>query len=252
MLYSESPGARFQEQGDGAAGLSAMVFRICLVTQATNIILDFRDRASAYKGEVAVCEGPEAAVQRIQDEKFDAIFVDADVPNFSRAGFVRTVRNSKLNSRVPITLLRTFGGTARAAPPPTDYFILYKPLRPADLESCLRDLSQRASTDRRNRRRLPLRLRINCVQGVRRFVATSLNLSEKGMLLELRNPAQRGDQFDISFSLPNDDHILHAVARVARLTKAQNVGVVFHVISNYDLERLRQFLSRLDAETPRK
>ncbi len=242
MLYSGATDG--QLAGGVRAGRFAMTFRICLVSRATDIILSFRERVSALNGEMTVCEGPEGAAQRVQDEKFNAIFVDTDVPNFSRAGFLRVVRNSKSNSRVPVALLRAFGGAASAAPPPTDYAILYKPLHPADLDSCLQDLKQKTATERRNTRRLALRLRVNCVQGVRRFTATSVNVSEKGMLLEMSNPLRVGDQFDISFALPNDERVLHAVARVARLTKTQHMGVVFHGMSNIDVERLRRLFRR--------
>lgn len=188
-------------------------------------------------------ETPELAARRIHDERFDVIFVDTGLPNLSRAGFTRIIRNSKLNSQAPLVLLTGLAapqaGTKDAS---AGVSAIAKYALPAELPVFLRKLKQKLMADRRKHRRLSFRASLNCVEGVRRFRATSVNLSASGMMIESSFPLEIGTGLELYFYLASEEPLLHARGRVARMEASDRVGVVFQNLGSFERERLRQFL----------
>ena len=217
--------------------------RILLGNEDALMTQIFKEAVSTEGGELIIAETTELAVRRVQDERFDGIFADTSLPNFSQSGFTRTVRKSKLNSRAPVILLAGLpspkAGVRRAY---QDVSVMAKYAVPAELPPLLRNLARQLMTDRRKHRRLSLRTSVNCMEGVRRFRATSINLSISGMLIETAFPMGVGSEMQLSFSLASGEPAMRAQARVARMEVGNRVGVSFQNMGNFERERIRQFL----------
>ncbi len=48
------------------------------------------------------------AARKICGERFDGIFVDTALPNFSKQGYTRLIRKSRFNTQAPVVLLSGF------------------------------------------------------------------------------------------------------------------------------------------------
>jgi hypothetical protein len=76
--------------------------------------------------------------------------------------------------------------------------------------------------------------------------AVGLNISVRGMLLETRDPLDRGMQLDLSFSLPPQQDELHVVGRVVREAGESGTGfrsgAEFLILRGNARERIRAFI----------
>jgi DNA-binding response OmpR family regulator len=200
----------------------------------------FKELVSAEGGDLILGESSELAARLARDERFDTLFADTGLPNFSRSGFTRIVRKSKMNSRAPLVLLAGLPGAASRSS--QDVLVMAKFAVAAELPPLLRELARKLASDRRKHRRLSFRASVNCVEGSRRFRARSVNLGISGMLLESPLVIETGTELQLYFYLAPGETALHSPARVVRLDAGQQIGVSFQNMGNYERGRLRQFL----------
>jgi DNA-binding response OmpR family regulator len=69
----------------------------------------------------------------------------------------------------------------------------------------------------------------------------ALDLSQTGMLLEVRAPLHPGDDLDLRFHTP-DRNVIEARARVVREAGATRFGVQFAALGSAERERIRRFV----------
>ena len=193
-------------------------------------------------------ETPEEGGRSVREDRFEAIFIDPSLANFSRQGFTRLIRESAFNSQTPIVLLLTpyrekFDKSDESA----GVSVMVKPSRPDDLSPYLKEIKQKLIADRRKNRRLAYRTSVNCVYGMQRLKATSVNVSVMGILLELSWGFKYGDNMELHFQLVKDEPIFRGLARVVRLEVPGLVGLTFEKLSPMERERLRRFI---DAHLP--
>lgn len=224
-----------------------MALQLLLATNVTRTAQGFKQSALEVGAETHAFENLTAATRAVRDERFDAIFVDATLPGFSREEFVAVVRKTKFNSQTPLIVLtgyQALESTSRAAPAGAP--VLLRPT-PEELRPFLRELRRKLAGERRKYRRLSFRSSVTCIQGVRRFHATSVNLSSVGMLLEAASFLGRGEEFEMRLLLASEDPPLMARARVVRQEGASRVGVAFQNLDAALRQRLKRFL---DAHLP--
>lgn len=217
--------------------------RILLVSDEAPTARIFNEAVSAEGGELIPAETAESAPRRVRDERFDAIFADTSLPNFSRSGFTRVVRKSKLNSGALIVLLAGLPAPKGGAPGPSvDVSVMAKYALSSELPPLLKSLAKKLMADRRKHRRLSFRAQVNCIQGVRRFRATSVNLGISGLLLESAFPVELGSELQLFFNLVSGEHVLQTRGQVVRMDVGNRVGVAFQNLGGFERGRLRQFL----------
>jgi len=188
-------------------------------------------------------ETPEEGGRSVREDRFEAIFIDPSLANFSRQGFTRLIRESAFNSQTPIVLLLTpyrekFDKSDESA----GVSVMVKPSRPDDLSPYLKEIKQKLIADRRKNRRLAYRTSVNCVYGMQRLKATSVNVSVMGILLELSWGFKYGDNMELHFQLVKDEPIFRGLARVVRLQDPGMVGLTFEKLGPLERERLRRFI----------
>ena len=219
-----------------------MAVRLLLATNVTRTAQAFTQSAREVGADTQAFENLTAATRAVRDERFDAIFIDAMLSGFNREEFLIFVRNSKFNSQAPLIVLTGYQppqSASRAAPAGVP--VLLRPT-PEDLRPFLRELRRKLGVERRKHRRLSFRTGVTCVQGVRRFNATSVNLSSVGMLLEAAPFLGRGEEFEMRFPLASEDPPIMARARVVRQEGTNRVGVAFQSLDAALRQRLQRFL----------
>src|ERR1700680_2742723 len=115
--------------------------RLLLVNNETQTGRIFKQAAPVVGAELIATDAAETAARCIRDERFDGIFVGANVPNFSRQGFTHLVRRSKFNSQTPVFLLTGYTGSEQVPGKESDAFSrVAKPSSAADLLPFLKDV----------------------------------------------------------------------------------------------------------------
>jgi PilZ domain len=203
----------------------------------------FKEAARSVGAELTVVETPEGGGRSVRDDRFEAIFIDPSIANFSRQGFTRLIRLSAFNSLTPIVLilsqyLEKFDRSDEFA----GVSVMAKPSRSDDLLPYLQELKRKLMADRRKNRRLAYRTSVNCVYGMQRLKATSVNVGVTGILLEMSWVLKYGDSMELHFQLAKDEPIFRGFARVLRLQVPDFVGLAFENLGPAKRERLRRFI----------
>jgi PilZ domain len=212
----------------------------------------FKKAVSMEGGELILAESLETTARHVREERFDAVFAETSLPNFSRSGFTRLVRLSRLNSRAPIIFLTGLPIAKNAAPSSSPgVTVMAKYALPSELPPLLEDLARKLRSDRRTHRRLSFRSSVNCIAGIRRFRAKSVNLGISGMLLETAMAIELETELQLYFHLAAGEPNVHAHARVVRRDAGNLVGVSFQNMGSFEHQRLRQYLDLHLPPSPR-
>ncbi len=217
-----------------------MALRLLLASKDGETDRVFREAVSSVGAEVNVSRSLDPAMRSIRDEKFDAIFADAQLPGLTRWDLTRVVRGSKFNSLAPLILLTDYADPSKSK----DVTLMVKPSKAASLIPLLKDLKRKLTVDRRKQRRLSYLTDVNCVASLKRFHAQSVNLSAVGMLLEGTLPYGRGEEFEVSLQLETADPVFRARVRVVRIDSAKRTALAFQNLGVMERQRLRRFLDR--------
>jgi CheY-like chemotaxis protein len=209
--------------------------------------LVFKQSALEVAAETESFENLTLATRAVRDERFDAIFIDASLPDFIPHEFLMFLRQTKFNSQAPLVLLTGYqapGSAPRAGP--AGAFLRLR-ATPEELRPFLRELRRKIGGERRKHRRLSFRTSVACIQGLRRFQATSVNLSSVGMLLEAASFLGWGEEFEVRFVLAAGDPPVIARARAGRVEGPNRLAITFQNLDVTLRQRLQKFL---DAHLP--
>jgi DNA-binding response OmpR family regulator len=219
-------------------------FRVLLVHDEPRLLEIFGQAARSSGGELATAGSYAAAVQRVASERFDAVVISPGLANFSRQGFARVVRNSRLNSQSGVVLLTGSRGRGSDAPEAGGISMLPRPFHPDDLVPFFKQLTRAFQAERRGQRRLSFRASVKCVKGLERFQAISLNLGITGMLLDVPTPLRLNEELELHFNLELSGPALGTRGRVVRAVSPTRVGVVFQGLLAQDRQRIRLFIDQ--------
>lgn len=195
--------------------------------------------------EVLLIGDSREAAQRLENQKFHAIFVDARMPHLDGFELVRRVRASPSNGKVPIVMITGADdiATMQKSFKAGVTFFLGKPFNPDRLRGLFFALRGAMLREKRRYARLPLRTVVDCSLGQKRFKSGSLNISEGGMLLEPSGGAVLGQELDLRFLLPEGRAALNARAQAVRQETPDRIGVKFTGLSPEDREALRRYIA---------
>lgn len=188
------------------------------------------------------------AVDRLQEEKFDGLFVDVVMPYIDGFALTRSVRASKLNRQVPIVMLTAMDDavTMRKGFAVGISFFLGKPFtreRVYNLFGATRGLMFR---EKQRYIRLPYRTTVACSWGSYEeghFKSGSKDISEGGMLLSPSGGIQLGHDIVLRFTLPDTTHSLKVEARVVRVVPPDGVGLSFKTLSERDKKAIMHYVA---------
>jgi DNA-binding response OmpR family regulator len=197
---------------------------------------------TSLKAEVCPVSDSEKAADLVNQEKFDGIFLDLEMPNMNGFDLARRIRKSSWNKSVPIIIVtgRDDRRTMQEAFAIGATFFLQKPVDRQKLTGLFRTVRGALLENRRRHMRVPLHTAATCSVGSRTMRGDTWNLSSGGIQVEIGN-LQPGDSVKLSFRLPMSGITIDAVGVVV-WAKEQRQGIQFTKISPQNLQAIQGFI----------
>jgi CheY-like chemotaxis protein len=230
-----------------------MSMRLMIVDDETMALQVLKDILEPMGNDVTTFSDSRQAVTCLEEQRFDCILLDVNMPDPDGFELTRRARASGVNNRTPIVMLTGMCDveTMRKAFSAGASGFLGKPITRDRIHTLLAAMGGPVSLERRRSARLPYRTRVECrlaEQRESRFIAESHNIGEGGLLMEPSSGVEVGQQLNLEFQLPSLERPLHARARVLRKEAPDRVAVEFTDIAIRDREAIQQYIiSRLQA-----
>ena len=201
---------------------------------------------TSLKAEVRPISDSEKAVGVINQEKFDGIFLDLEMPNLNGFDLARLIRKSSWNKSTPIIIVtgREERQTMQAAFAIGATFYLQKPVDRHRLGALFRTVSAGMVENRRKYTRAPLHADVTCTVGSRTLRGMSWNLSHGGMQVEVSG-LQAKDSIRLSCQLPVAAVTVDG-AGIVVWANEQRQGIQFTKVSAQCQESIRQFIAEVE------
>jgi CheY-like chemotaxis protein len=201
---------------------------------------------TSLKAEVRSISDSEKAVGVVNQEKFDGIFLDLEMPNLNGFDLARLIRKSSWNKSTPIIIVtgREERQTMQAAFAIGATFYLQKPVDKHKLGALFRMVSAGMVENRRKYTRAPLHTDVTCTVGSRTLRGVSWNLSHGGMQVEVAG-LQAKDAIRLSFQLPVSAVTVDG-AGIVVWANEQRQGIQFTKVSAQCQGSIRQFITEVE------
>jgi len=201
---------------------------------------------TSLKAEVRPISASETAVGMVNQERFDGIFLDLEMPTLNGFDLARLIRKSSWNKSTPIVIVtgRDERQTMQDAFGLGATFFLQKPVDRQKLTSLFRTVSGGMIEKRRKYARVPIQADIACTVGSRTLRGASWNLSQGGMQVEVGDLKPK-DAVRLSFQLPVTGVVIDAVGVVV-WASASRQGIQFTNVSAQDQQSIRQFIQEVE------
>jgi CheY-like chemotaxis protein len=201
---------------------------------------------TSLKAEVRALSDSEKAADVINQENFDGIFLDLEMPILNGFDLARLIRKSSWNKSTPIVIVTGRGErqTMQDAFAIGATFFLQKPVDRQKLSVLFRTVSGGMIDNRRKSVRVPLQADLTCVVGSRAVRGVSWNLSQGGMQVEVGDLKPK-DTVRLSFQLPVSG-IAIDVAGAVVWANANRQGIQFTNVSRQSEQSIRQFIADVE------
>lgn len=191
----------------------------------------------------AVSSGAEAATQ-LRGRRFDAIFLDVNMPPPDGVELTMQIRNSKLNRTtlvVIITGAEESGLMSRAFQAGANLF-LFKPIDRTRLLRTIRVSNTQMDRERRKLQRVKVQCKISVESEHGRLDGETLDISMGGMFVRANRILPVGADVNVALALPSASEPIRAAARVVRVVENEFMGLQLETIGKTESERLGGFL----------
>jgi CheY-like chemotaxis protein len=198
---------------------------------------------TSLKAEVRPVSDSEKAVGMVNQEKFDGIFLDLEMPKLNGFDLARLIRKSSWNKSTPIVIVtgRDERQTMQEAFAIGATFFLQKPVDRQKLSVLLRTVSGGMLENRRKYTRVPLQTEVICTVGSRTIRGITWNLSQGGMQVEASD-LQSKDTVRLSFRLPVSGVSIDAMGTVAWADEKRQ-GIQFTTLSTPAQQSIRKYIT---------
>ncbi len=143
----------------------------------------------SLKADVRPVSDSEEAARRVNQEKFDGIFLDLEMPRLHGFDLARWIRKSSWNKSTPIIIVtgQDQRESMQEAFAVGATFFLQKPIDRQKLNKLFRSVRGGMLENRRRYTRVPLQTTVTCAVGSRTLNGVSWNLSQGGMAVEVEH-----------------------------------------------------------------
>jgi CheY-like chemotaxis protein len=192
----------------------------------------------------------EKAVGAVNQEKFDGIFLDLEMPKLNGFDLARLIRKSSWNKSTPIVIVtgRDERQTMQDAFALGATFFLQKPVDRQKLSVLFRAVNGGMLENRRKYTRVPIRADVACTVGSRTIRGVCWNLSQGGMQVEAGGLRLK-DAVRSSFQLPISAVTVDAAGTVVWANE-QRQGIQFTNVSAQSQHSIRQFIADVEKMEP--
>jgi CheY-like chemotaxis protein len=185
------------------------------------------------------------AAERIDQQRFDGMFLDVSMPEMDGLELTRRVRHSTLNADTVIVVVS--GGdaetTMKKAYAAGASFFLHKPFDHRQLTHLLNMTRGTMLAERRQHRRVALVTEISCQLGSEKFTAQSERISEGGMSLTATRALPEGKKVSLAFALPDRASSLQTTGIVLAVVDSNRASLRFEEIKAEDKQLIREFVA---------
>jgi CheY-like chemotaxis protein len=200
----------------------------------------------SLKAQVKPISDSAKAADLINQEKFDGIFLDLEMPRISGFELAHKVRQSTWNKTTPIVIVsgREERDTMNQAFATGATFFLQKPVDRQKLSSLYRTVRGALEENRRRSLRVPVQTEVTCIVGSRSVKGITWNLSQGGMQVEV-NDLHPDEPIRVSFRLPNSATVIDAFGVVVWV-KPDRQGIKFTKMTNQVQVEIRNFIAQIE------
>jgi CheY-like chemotaxis protein len=200
----------------------------------------------SLEAEVRPISDSEKAAILVNEEKFDGIFLDLEMPNLNGFALAQQVRKSSWNKLTPIVIVtgREERDTMHEAFAGGANFFLQKPVDKRKLAVLFRAVRGTMVENRRRYARVPLQTIVTCAVGAKVSQGRTWNLSQGGMQVEAGR-LSLGDKVRISFRLPSSGVAIDAEGRVKWANDTRQ-GIEFTKLSSEANVAIREFIIQVE------
>ncbi|MGA7077172.1 MAG: response regulator [Terriglobales bacterium] len=186
------------------------------------------------------------AAALVNQEKFDGIFLDLEMPNLHGFDLARLIRKSSWNKSTPIVIVtgRDERDTMQRAFTIGATFFLQKPVDRQKLSILFRSVRGGMLENRRRHTRVPIQTEVTCRAGSRTMRGLTWNLSQGGMQVEV-DGLRPQDTVRVSFQLPASGKSLEAEGKVV-WAKENRQGIQFTNVSSQDEQLIRGLIAGIE------
>jgi DNA-binding response OmpR family regulator len=202
----------------------------------------------SLQAEVHPISDSERASLLVNQQKFDGIFLDLEMPHLHGFDLARLIRKSSWNKSTPIIIVtgRDDRETMQQAFSIGATFFLQKPVDRQKLTALFRTVRGTLLENRRRSARVPLQTTVICHADYRTMRGVSWNLSQGGIQVEVGN-LQQGETVRLSFMLPQPRAEIDAIGVVVWV-KERRQGIQFTKVSAQNQQAIQEFIA--DVEKP--
>lgn len=182
------------------------------------------------------------AIDRLQQQRFDAIIVDFEDASSADAVLQESTRLNSARTPVTVALLAE-SAKARDILNRGTHFILYKPLLEETAQAGLRAVAALLNRERRRAHRVPVQAAVDVtLPDSRKVEGILIDLSETGMELLTAEPQAKGGQLNVRFQLADANFEVHANGQVAWANPNGLTGVHFLDLAESVKSQLHEWL----------
>jgi CheY-like chemotaxis protein len=220
-----------------------------LVVEDDTASLELMTEVFRYlKAEVRAVSDSEKAVGIVNQEKFDGIFLDVEMPKLNGLDLARMIRKSSWNKSTPIIIVTGSDErqTMQEAFALGATFFIQKPIDRQKLTTLFRTVSGGMLENRRKSIRVPLQTEVTCTVGSRSIRGISWNLSQGGMQVEASDLHVK-DRVRLSFRLPVSGAAIDVTGTVAWAGENRQ-GIQFTTVSPPIQESIRKYIAAVEKD----
>ncbi len=182
------------------------------------------------------------AIERLQKEKYDAVFLDVWMPSPDGFEVAQQMRAAGFNQKTPLVMITGDadpGVLKRGFEAGANYF-LFKPIDRRGLLRLVRATQGSIQNEKRRFQRVGARCRVALVSGGQRIEGHTVDISLNGLMVDSDHLLAVNAAVDVELKLPSGGP-LRARGRVVR-SKDRRMGVLLDNISTSESARLQEFL----------
>jgi uncharacterized protein (TIGR02266 family) len=228
-----------------------MALRLLVVEDDAPTLELMDEVLASLKAEVCAVSDSEQAAALVNQERFDGIFVDLQMPGMDGFELTRLIRESSWNKSAPIVVVTGSdeAQTMRKAFAAGATFFLEKPVDRQRLTNLFKAARGRMFENRRHFVRVPLQTEVICQVEHQTLRGTSSNISQGGILFEVGRSLPPGTAVRLSFRLPGRELRIDVAGVVARVDEKQRAGVRFTQLGTRELQLIRDLIGSDDSES---
>ena len=205
-----------------------------------------REVLVSMNAEVEAFSESRQAVPRLEQKRFDGIFLDLTMPGINGFELCQMVRGSVRNKKTPVIIVtgsedRDTMGQAFGL---GGNFYLQKPIDRYKLIKLFRTTQGAMQENRRQLARISMRTEVSCDTNALCIKGDSANLSSAGILFDARGVLKLRERVRLTFTLPAQHEPIQLEGVIARMDEKGRAGVQFTVISPRDKQRIRQLIDQ--------